>query len=477
MIRYLYHCATFFVIFVRFCLHTEAMDQGKILVIDDDPDILLTTKVVLKKYFAKIITEADPGRIFHHLEDNPIDILLLDMNFSPGATSGKEGLDLLERTISRFPDILVIMITAYGDIDLAVQAMKIGAIDFIVKPWENRKLLATVQSAFRLSESKKQIMRLREKQELLRDEIDQKFSDIIGSSEEMIQVFEAIRKVGPTDANVLILGENGTGKELVARSLHKSSQRASEIFIPVDLGSIHEALFESEMFGHMKGSFTDAREDRKGRFEIASGGTLFLDEIGNLSLQSQAKLLTAIQNRTITPVGSNEPVNTDIRLICATNTPIFELVNQKGFREDLLYRINTVELHIPPLRERTGDIPLLVDHFMMMYGRKYNKAGLKISPDSMKKLSKYKWPGNVRELQHVMERAIILSESNILKPVDFLIERPEVPVLTDSLNMEDVEKQTIINALQRNRQNITKAAEEMGMARTTLYRKMKRYDL
>ena len=454
-----------------------SLNQGNILVIDDDQDILLTTKVVLKKYFARIITESDPGKILKHLVANEIDILLLDMNFSPGATSGKEGLELLEKTISLYPDILVIMITAYGDIDLAVEAMKVGAIDFIVKPWENRKLLATVQSAFRLSQSKKQITRLQEKQEILRDEIDQQFSDIIGSSDGMKQIFEAVRKVGPTDANVLILGENGTGKELIARALHKSSQRSSEIFVSVDLGAIQETLFESEIFGHMRGSFTDAREDRKGRFEIASGGTLFLDEIGNLSLTAQAKLLTAIQNRSITPVGSNEPVEIDIRLICATNMPIFELVNQKGFREDLLYRINTVELRIPPLRERQEDIPVLVDHFIRLYGRKYNKSKLKMVPDSIKKLSKYKWPGNVRELQHVMERAIILSDSNILKPADFMIERLEAPAISDSLNMEDVEKQTIKNALLRNRQNITKAAEEMGMARTTLYRKMKRYDL
>jgi len=454
-----------------------SINKGNILVIDDNQDILLATKVVLKKYFARIITDSDPDKIFKHLEANEIDIVLLDMNFSPGATSGKEGLDLLQKTISLYPDILVIMITAYGDIDLAVQAMKVGAIDFIVKPWENRKLLATVQSAYRLSESKKQISKLQEKQEILQDEIDQQFSDIIGSSESMNQIFEAVRKVGPTDANVLILGENGTGKELIARALHKSSQRSSDIFVSVDLGAIHETLFESEMFGHMRGSFTDAKEDRKGRFEIASGGTLFLDEIGNLPLQAQAKLLTAIQNRSITPVGSNESIETDIRLICATNMPVFELVKTSGFREDLLYRINTVELRIPPLRERPEDIPILVNHFMHMYEGKYNKSKLRITPDSIKKLSRYKWPGNVRELQHVMERAIILSDSNTLKPVDFLIDRLEAPTVSDSLNMEDVEKQTIINALQRNQQNITKAADEMGMARTTLYRKMKRYDL
>jgi len=454
-----------------------SINKGNILVIDDNQDILLATKVVLKKYFARIITDSDPDKIFKHLEANEIDIVLLDMNFSPGATSGKEGLDLLQKTISLYPDILVIMITAYGDIDLAVQAMKVGAIDFIVKPWENRKLLATVQSAYRLSESKKQISKLQEKQEILQDEIDQQFSDIIGSSESMNQIFEAVRKVGPTDANVLILGENGTGKELIARALHKSSQRSSDIFVSVDLGAIHETLFESEMFGHMRGSFTDAKEDRKGRFEIASGGTLFLDEIGNLPLQAQAKLLTAIQNRSITPVGSNESIETDIRLICATNMPVFELVKTSGFREDLLYRINTVELRSPPLRDRPEDIPILVNHFMHMYEGKYNKSKLRITPDSIKKLSRYKWPGNVRELQHVMERAIILSDSNTLKPVDFLIDRLEAPTVSDSLNMEDVEKQTIINALQRNQQNITKAADEMGMARTTLYRKMKRYDL
>ncbi|KPK87194.1 MAG: AAA family ATPase [Bacteroides sp. SM23_62_1] len=455
-----------------------SLKTGKILVIDDDQDILLTTKVVLKKQFDTIVTETDPERVFQGIRDGIYDVILLDMNFRVGATSGKEGLEWLRKIVKTNPDALVIMITAYGDIDLAVQAMKEGAIDFIVKPWDNKKLLATVTSAHKLSESRKEIANLREKQVILKEEIDQHYSEIIGQSEEMEKVFETIRKVSVTDANILILGENGTGKELVARAIHKNSTRAAQIFIPVDLGALPETLFESELFGHVKGAFTDARENRSGRFKIASGGTLFLDEIGNLSLPLQAKLLSAIEKRHITPVGSNEQIPVDIRLICATNTPLYELVSEKKFREDLLYRINTVEIRVPPLRERVSDLPLLTDYFKDIYARRYSKGKVKISRDSYHKLCRYNWPGNIRELQHVVERAIILSESDILKPDDFLVERFEIRhQIKEILNMEEVEKQTILNALERNNHNMTKAAEELGMARTTLYRKMKRYDI
>lgn len=452
--------------------------SGKILVIDDDQDILLTTRVVLKKDFGIIETETDPEKVIPLIIRGVYDVILLDMNFRAGATSGKEGIEWLRKMIRLNPETQVIMITAYGDIDLAVQAMKEGAIDFIVKPWDNKKLLATVSNAVRLSESKKEIVNLREKQKVLSEEIDSQYSEIIGRSDPMNKVFDTIRKVAGTEANILILGENGTGKELVARAIHRSSARASQIFVSVDLGSIPETLFESELFGHIKGAFTDARENRTGRLRVASGGTLFLDEIGNLPISMQVKLLSVIENRRVTPVGSNESQPIDIRLICATNMPISEMVAQKKFREDLLYRINTVEMRIPSLRERLSDISLLADYFKDIYARKYNKGKIKITRDSYQKLERYYWPGNVRELQHIIERTIILSESNILKPDDFLIERPGIrPKVSDILNLEELEKQTIFNALERNRRNMTHTAEELGMARTTLYRKIKRYDI
>lgn len=451
---------------------------GKILVIDDDPDILLTTKVVLKKEFGAIETESDPEKIMPLIIKGIFDVILLDMNFRTGATSGREGIEWLRKIIKADPEVQVIMITAYGDIDLAVQAMKDGAIDFIMKPWDNKKLLATVSNAVRLSDSKKEIISLKEKQKVLSDEIDSQYSEIIGQSDPMKKVFDTIRKVAATEANILILGENGTGKELVARAIHRSSSRASQIFVSVDLGSIPETLFESELFGYVKGAFTDARENRTGRLKVASGGTLFLDEIGNLPVSMQAKLLSVIENRRVMPVGSNESQPIDIRLVCATNMPIYEMVAQKRFREDLLYRINTVEMRIPSLRERTTDIPLLSNYFKDIYARKYNKGKIKITREGYQKLVRYFWPGNVRELQHIIERAIILSESNILKPDDFLIERFGIRTkVTDVLNMEEVERQTIINALERNRQNMTRTSEELGMARTTLYRKMKKYDI
>ena len=451
---------------------------GKILVIDDDKDILLTTRVVLKKQFGMIKTEADPEMILQQLDNDFFDIILLDMNFSAGATSGKEGMKWLREIRKKDESAHVIMMTAYGDIDLAVKAMKEGASDFIVKPWDNQKLMATVINAYRLSQSKREIIELRRKQELLHQDMDLEFSEIIGSSDRMKDVFLTISKVAQTDANVLILGENGTGKELIARALHRESERAKEIFVSVDLGAIPETLFESELFGHVKGAFTDAKEDRSGRFEVASGGTLFLDEIGNLSLPLQSKLLSVVQNRLINRVGSSKETPINIRLICATNMPLYRMVQEKTFREDLLYRINTVEIKVPPLRERRSDIPLLTDHFTRLYARKYNKTGISLQQDVYQKLDTYSWPGNIRELQHVIERAIILNDKDILKPADFLIMH-ENSRSTDLIGyrMEDVEKQTIQQALEKYRYNISKAADELGMARTTLYRKMTKYGI
>ena len=451
---------------------------GKILVIDDDRDILLTTRVVLKKQFGLIKTEADPEMILQQLENELFDIILLDMNFSAGATSGKEGMKWLREIRKKDESAHVIMMTAYGDIDLAVKAMKEGAADFIVKPWDNQKLMATVINAYRLSQSKREIIELRRKQELLHQDLDQEFSEIIGRSDRMKVVFDTISKVAKTDANVLILGENGTGKELIARALHRESERAKEIFVSVDLGAIPETLFESELFGHVKGAFTDAGEDRSGRFEVASGGTLFLDEIGNLSLPLQSKLLSVVQNRVINRVGSSRETPINIRLICATNMPLYRMVQEKTFREDLLYRINTVEIKVPPLRERRSDIPLFTDHFTRLFARKYNKTGISLHQDVYQKLDTYSWPGNIRELQHVIERAIILNDKDILKPADFLIMH-ETSRITDPVGfrMEDVEKQTIQQVLEKYRYNISKAADELGMARTTLYRKMTKYGI
>ncbi|MCK4852854.1 MAG: sigma-54-dependent Fis family transcriptional regulator [Bacteroidales bacterium] len=451
---------------------------GKILVIDDDRDILLTTRIVLKKQFGLIETEADPEMILQQLENELFDIILLDMNFSAGATSGKEGMKWLREIRKKDESAHVIMMTAYGDIDLAVKAMKEGAADFIVKPWDNQKLMATVINAYRLSQSKREIIELRRKQELLHQDLDQEFSEIIGRSDRMKVVFDTISKVAQTDANVLILGENGTGKELIARALHRESERAQEIFVSVDLGAIPETLFESELFGHVKGAFTDAGEDRSGRFEVASGGTLFLDEIGNLSLPLQSKLLSVVQNRVINRVGASRETPINIRLICATNMPLYRMVREKSFREDLLYRINTVEIKVPPLRERRSDIPLFTDHFTRLFARKYNKTGISLHQDVYQKLDTYSWPGNIRELQHVIERAIILNDKDILKPVDFLIMH-ETSHSTDlvGFRMEDVEKQTIQQVLVKYRYNISKAADELGMARTTLYRKMTKYGI
>ena len=453
-------------------------NPGKILIIDDDRDILLTARVVLKKQFGNIHTETDPEKILPRLLEDSYDVILLDMNFSAGATSGKEGLKWLREIIRTDPDTHVVMMTAYGDIDLAVNAMQKGASDFIIKPWDNQKLLATILNIYRLNQSEKKIRELRKKQDLLHHDLDQNFADIIGRSDRMKVVMDTVSKVAKTDANVLLLGENGTGKELVARALHRASDRSEEIFVSIDLGAIPDTLFESELFGHIRGAFTDAREDRSGRFEVASGGTLFLDEIGNLTFPLQAKILSAIQNRVINRVGSSRETPIDIRLISATNMPLHKMVQERSFREDLLYRINTVEISIPSLRERKEDIPLLADHFTTLYARKYKKDGVRLDNQSYRKLQEYSWPGNIRELQHVIERAIILSDARVLKASDFLVSNQAgVAATTTGFRMQEVEEETIRQALERYRYNISKAARELGMARTTLYRKMVKYGI
>jgi DNA-binding NtrC family response regulator len=456
-----------------------AKSDGKILIIDDDPEVLLSLQLFLKRHFSLVQAERHPEKLPQVLKKEDFDVILLDMNFSPGETDGAEGIRWLNKALELSPSAHVIMVTAYGHIEMAVKAIKEGATDFISKPWQNEKLLATVKSTFQLSQSRKEIQKLTSRQEILNRDADQPFSEIIGHAPNMQEVFSTISKVAKTDANVLILGENGTGKELVARAIHRQSLRSKEVFINVDLGAISENLFESELFGHKKGAFTDAYEDRIGRFEAAQEGTLFLDEIGNLSLPLQAKLLTALQSRRINRVGSNKQIDVDIRLICATNMPIYDRVKEQEFRQDLLYRINTVEITLPPLRDRIDDLPLLADHFLQRYSRKYKKTGLRLAANTLKKLKKYHWPGNIRELQHALERAAILSESRVLQPEDFRfhIDDKEERNQEEILRLDEVEKNVIKKALTRHKGNISKTANELGITRAALYRRMEKHGL
>ena len=394
-------------------------EGGKILMIDDDEDVLLAAKMLLKKQNHHVIIEKNPKKIPFLLNNDTYDVILLDMNFSKDITSGKEGFYWLEQILERDPQAVVILITAFGDVEMAVNALKDGATDFILKPWQNEKLVATISTALRLRKSFIEVDKLKKAKELLEEQISKPFGEIIGNSQAIKDVFTLVERVAKTDANVLIMGENGTGKELIARAVHQHSLRKENNFISVDMGAITETLFESELFGHKKGAFTDAREDRSGRFEIANGGTLFLDEIGNLSLSLQSKLLSVLQTRQVTRVGSNQPLAIDIRLVCATNMPLHQMVQEGTFRQDLLYRINTVEIHVPPLCDRIEDIPLLADHFVSTYAKKYNKKVTGISGDAITKLKRYPWPGNIRELQHAIERAIIMTDSTSLQEHDF----------------------------------------------------------
>jgi len=453
-------------------------EGGKILMIDDDEDVLLAAKMLLKKYNHQVIIDKNPNKIPFLLNNDTYDVILLDMNFSKDTTSGKEGFEWLRQIKEKDPDAVVIMITAFGDVEMAVRALKEGATDFILKPWQNEKLIATISTAIKLKKSYNEVDKLRKAKQLLEEQISQPFRDIIGNSPAIKEVFALIDKVAATDANILILGENGTGKELVARAIHQKSLRKENSFVGVDMGAITETLFESELFGHKKGAFTDAREDRPGRFELANGGTLFLDEIGNLNTALQSKLLSVLQSRQVTRVGSNNPTDVDIRLICATNMPIHDMVEQGKFRQDLLYRINTVEIRIPPLCERVDDIPLLANHFLNFYTRKYHKEIVAFSEAAVMKLKKYAWPGNVRELQHAIERAVIMADSPTLQETDFLFSRKGGhSAESDTLNLDDVEKAAVVKAIQLHNGNISKAADELGLTRASLYRRMEKYGL
>jgi two-component system, NtrC family, response regulator HydG len=453
---------------------------GKILIIDDDEDVLFSARLLLKQQYSIVRIEKNPEQIPSILREELYDVILLDMNFSGNATSGIEGFNWLKKILEIDPAAVVILITAFGNVEMAVRAIKDGATDFVLKPWQNEKLVATVSAAMKLSSSKQEINKLLSKQKQLTEDIDQHFHDIIGVSGEMKKVFSTIQKIAKTDANILILGENGTGKELVARAIHRQSTRRNDIFLSVDMGAISESLFESELFGYMKGAFTDAKSDKAGRFEVASGGTLFLDEIGNLSFNLQMKLLTALQNRQVTRLGSNVPKQIDIRLICATNLPFEELISEKRFRQDLLYRINTVEIHLPPLRKRTEDIPLLAEHFLKVYCKKYNKPLKKISSQALNKLVNYTWHGNVRELQHVIERVVIMSEEEELQPGDFYFTSQDAKEDILSINnyhLENVEKMLIIKVIGKHGGNLSKAAKELGLTRASLYRRLEKYGL
>lgn len=454
--------------------------KGKILVVDDDADVLQAARLFLKRHVNSIETEKDPKSIPTLLKNNRYDLILLDMNFTEDVSSGKEGFFWLQKILEIDPSIAVILITAYGDIDKAVQAVKAGATDFVLKPWKNEKLLATVMSAMQLTDSKREVAELKETQKQISNDIDHHYRDIIGRSPAMLNVFKTIEKVASTDANVLILGENGTGKEMIARALHRRSARHENVFMNVDMGAITESLFESELFGYTKGAFTDAKEDKAGRFELANGGTLFLDEIGNLPLSLQSKLLTVLQNRKVTRVGSASSKEIDIRLVCATNQSLNEMIADSKFRQDLLFRINTIEIELPPLREREEDIEALTEHFISMYTKKYKKEVSGCTPETITKLEKHSWPGNVRELQHSVERAVIMSESNLLQPSDFLLTQDSEDneqVVFEDYNLEEVEKMVLRKALKKHEGNISKAADELGLTRASLYRRMDKYGL
>lgn len=456
----------------------EVNKLGKILIVDDNEDVLFALNLLLEPYTEKIKVATTPDRIEYFMTTFHPDLILLDMNFSRDAISGQEGFESLKQILQIDPQAIVIFMTAYADTDKAVRAIKAGATDFIPKPWEKDKLLATLTSGMRLRQSQQEVSILKEQVEVLSGQNTSE-NDIIGESSVMQEVFTTINKLSNTDANILILGENGTGKDVIARLIYRCSPRYGKPFVTIDLGSIPEQLFESELFGFEKGAFTDAKKSKAGRMEVATNGTLFLDEIGNLSLPMQSKLLTAIEKRQISRLGSTQTVPIDVRLICATNADIRQMVEDGNFRQDLLYRINTIEIHIPPLRERGNDIILLADHFLDRYTRKYKKEIYGLTREAKNKLLKYVWPGNVRELQHTIERAVILGDGSMLKPENFLFhttskQKKEEEVV---LNLEQLERQAIEKALRISNGNISRAAEYLGITRYALYRKLEKLGL
>ncbi|MDR0865151.1 MAG: sigma-54 dependent transcriptional regulator [Candidatus Symbiothrix sp.] len=454
------------------------MKKGNILVVDDNKNVLTALRMLLERYFETVTLLSSPNQLPATLRNTSPDMVLLDMNFSAGINTGNEGLYWLSEIKKFDTELPVVLFTAYADIDLAVKALKQGASDFVVKPWDNAKLIATLQAAYSLRQSRKEVKQLHEKQDILQAELNKEQEICWGDSEVMQELHRMIQKVAKTDANILITGENGTGKEVIAREIHRISSRHKAVLITVDMGAITESLFESELFGHVKGSFTDAKADRAGKFEVANGGTLFLDEIGNLSYPLQAKLLSVLQSRQVVRVGDNKPLPVDIRLISATNRNLQDSVQKEEFREDLLYRINTIQIEMPALRERKEDIPLLAKFFLKKYAGKYDKGDMAFSANAIDKLLEYNWPGNIRELQHTIEKAVILSENNLLQASDFYLKKSNStdPGL-DNLTLDEAEKILIQNSLKRNKDNLSAVAAELGITRPTLYSKMKKYNV
>lgn len=451
------------------------MAEGNLLIIDDNKSVLSALSIFLDDEFDIVSTISNPNRIHNELLKQDYDVVLLDMNFKKGENTGNEGIYWLREIKKMIPETEVVMFTAYGDVELAVKALKTGAADFILKPWDNEKLLATLKSALKLRKSGLEIKKLKSNEKALKTEINHNKKRIVGSSSAIMQMMEMIEKVAQTDANILITGENGTGKELIANEIHRLSSRHKELLVNVDMGAITETLFESELFGHKKGAFTDAYEDRPGKFVVANKGSLFLDEIGNLPLHLQSKLLSVLQTRKVRPVGSSIETAVDIRLICATNCNLNQMVADNTFREDLLYRINTIQIEAPPLRNRKGDVKLLTEYFVEQYKRKYNKNELDIDTRVFEKLEKYPWPGNVRELQHTIEKAVILSNNISLTPDDFFFNQSQTINNEQPETIEEMEKRMILSALKNNDSNMSAAANQLGVTRQTLYNKMKKY--
>lgn len=454
------------------------MTDARILVVDDNRNVLTALEMMLSREFSEVRCIAKPGQILSELQSGTFSAVLLDMNYSAGQNTGNEGLYWLRELMAFDPDLSVVMITAFGDIELAVTALKEGAVDFVLKPWDNQKLMATMKTAVKLADSRRKIISLQKDNASLKAELKRKVPRLIGRSAPMKEVRTMLGKVAATPANILITGENGTGKELVAREIHDRSDRSSEIMLTVDLGAVPETLFESELFGHVKGAFTDAKTERIGKIESANKGTLFFDEIGNLSLPLQAKLLSVMQNRTITRLGELREIAVDIRLLCATNMNLEAMVEEGSFRMDLLYRINTIRVELPPLRERGDDVLLLAEWFLHTFSNRYRKPGLKLDGSAESALISWSWPGNVRELQHSIERAVILAEGKVLTADSFQFSAA-ASSLTASFDgsLHEVESRLIGHALKKNRGNMSAAAAQLGISRQTLYNKIKKYGI
>lgn len=453
------------------------MKKGKLLIADDNKGILKALQLLLKSEFETVRAISNPNQLYAELDKNDLDVVLLDMNFKAGVNTGNEGLFWLKEIKNRSPQLEVVMITAYGDVDLAVRSLKEGAADFVMKPWDNDKLKATLEAAFRLRNSNVEIASLKSRERLFKQDSNRSNPIIIGKSPAMQKIMSLVQKVAATDANVLITGENGTGKELIAREIHKMSGRSNELFVMVDLSSLTETLFESELFGHKKGSFTNAYEDKTGRFAMADKGSLFLDEIGNIPLNLQAKMLTVLQTRVITPVGSTADIPVDFRLISATNKNLSEMVAHNQFRQDLLYRMNTIQVHLPPLRERPEDIEELAEHFLKLYCKKYNKPELKFNDDAISKLKRNPWFGNIREFQHTIEKTVILAEREQLRSADFVFVENDSTVMNQTETLEEMERKMIISTLKKNGHSQVITAEQLGITRQTLYNKIKKYGI